>query len=257
MPKEEGYVRKVFPRISFTSQDKTSGKGKAMVVTEEAGSFFIEKPSDELNEKGKKIWTREELGKSFEGIIFFTRKKLSFYDSASGKFISSSYFDQDSDVTVLWQDGKEIARGTKQELQAPYKFKKDDGKMGDKLQENKVLYVYYNDEIFELTIKSTSMYNYQAYAKSLEANKQLTLISSEEAENGATRWNKTTYTKVRQLTQAEYDTTRFLAIEMNDGIAEEKKYFASMNTDVPALEAKVEEDWSPDALPAGAMKPEF
>jgi hypothetical protein len=248
LPKENTFIRKTFPRISFTSQDKTEGKGKSMTVVEEAGTFFIEKPTDETNEQGKKIWSHDEIGKSFEGVIFFTRKKLSYYDQAAGKFISSSMYDQDTDEIVLWQDGKQLAKGTKAELQAPYMFTKEDGKKSCKLAENKILYVYYNGEVYEFTIKGTSMFEYSAYYKQWngEPNKNLTLISSVEAENGATRWNKTTYTRVRQLTQEEWDITRGLAREMIEGIAEEKAYFASMNTDVPTLTAAVEEDWSPD-----------
>jgi len=248
LPKENTFIRKVFPRIAFVSQDVTEGKGKSTKVTTEAGTFFTEKPTDETNEHGKKIWSHDEIGKSFEGVIFFTRKKLSYYDQAAGKFISSSMYDQDTDEIVLWQDGKQLAKGTKAELQAPYMFTKEDGKKSCKLAENKILYVYYNGEVYEFTIKGTSMFEYSAYYKQWngEPNKNLTLISSVEAENGATRWNKTTYSRVRQLTQDEWDITRSLAREMIEGIAEEKAYFASMNTDVPVLTAAVEEDWSPD-----------
>jgi len=248
LPKENTFIRKVFPRIAFVSQDVTEGKGKSTKVTTEAGTFFTEKPTDETNEHGKKIWSHDEIGKSLEGVIFFTRKKLSYYDQAAGKFISSSMYDQDTDEIVLWQDGKQLAKGTKAELQAPYMFTKEDGKKSCKLAENKILYVYYNGEVYEFTIKGTSMFEYSAYYKQWngEPNKNLTLISSVEAENGATRWNKTTYRRVRQLTQDEWDITRGLAREMIEGIAEEKAYFASMNTDVPVLTAAVEEDWSPD-----------
>lgn len=248
LPKENTFIRKTFPRISFTSQDKTEGKGKSMVVTEEAGTFFVEKPTNETDDKNKKIWSHDEIGKSFEGVIFFTRKKLSYYDQAAGKFISSSVYDQDTDEIVLWQDGKQIAKGSKAELQAPYKFIKEDGKPSCKLAENKILYIWYNDEIFELTVKGTSMFEYSGYYKNCngEPNKNLTLISSIECVNGSTEWNKTTYSRVRQLTQYEWDTTRELARDMINGIAEEKAYFSSINTDVPTLTAAAEEDWSPD-----------
>lgn len=249
LPKENTFIRKVFPRIAFVSQDITTGKGKSMVVTTEAGTFFIEKPTDDTDEKGKKIWSRDDIGKSFEGIIFFTRKKLSFYDQAAGKFISSSMYDQDTDEVVLWQDGKQIAKGTKEQLQAPYRYE-EDGKKKCKLAENKILYIYlpYSGEVFELTVKGTSMYMYSAYYKDWngEPNKNLTLISSIEDKNGSTIWNKTTYSRVRQLTQDEWDTTRALAKDMLDGIAEEKRYFASMNTDVPTETSSINMDeWDP------------
>lgn len=250
LPKENTFIRKTFPRISFTSQDKTEGKGKSMTVIEEAGTFYTERPTDETNEQGKKIWDHIEIGKSFEGIIFFTRKKLSYYDQAAGKFISSSVYDKDTDEIVLWTDGKQVAKGTKAELQAPYMYVKEDGKKACKLAENKILYIYYNEEIFEFTIKGTSMFEYSNYYKEWngEPNKNLTLISSVEAKNGATEWNKTTYKRVRQLTQAEWDLTRGLAMDMLDGIAAEKAYFGSINTDIPTDKVATldDQDWSPD-----------
>lgn len=261
LPKENTFVRRTFPRISFTSQDVTEGKGKTMKVVEEAGTFFVEKPTDETDDKNKKIWSRDEIGKSLEGVIFFTRKKLSYYDSSENAFISSSYYDQDTDIVPLWSKGKKIAEGTKAQLQAPYsetvKDPKDPTKTKtvQKLAENKILYVYYQGEVFELTIKGTSMYMYSAYYKDNngEPDKNLTLISSVEDSNGATVWNKTTFKRVRQLTQDEWNTTRALAAEMLKGIADEKAYFNSINTNVPTSSHSTGIDmneWDP-ALPAG------
>lgn len=254
LPKENTFVRRTFPRISFVSQDVTEGKGKSMKVVTEAGTFFTERPTDETDDKGKKIWEKKEIGKELQAVIFFTRKKLSYYDQAAGKFVNSSYFDQDTDMVPLWSDGKEIAKGNKKELQAPYVFTKEDGKQSCKLAENKILYVWYEGEVYELTVKGTSMYEYSAYYKQWngEPNKNLTLISSIECENGSTLWNKTTYSRVRQLTQDEWDVTRELAAEMLHGIADEKAYFNSINTDVPtSSSAGIDmNEWDP-ALPSG------
>lgn len=253
LPKENTFVRRTFPRISFVSQDVTEGKGKSMTVVTEAGTFFTEKPTDEVDENNKKVWEKTEIGKEFEGVIFFTRKKLSYYKDPDTGFITSSYYDQDTDVVPLWNKGKEVARGNKIQLQAPYTFTKPDGKVGNNLAENKILYVWYEGEVYELTVKGTSMYMYSAYYKDCggEPNKNLTKISSVEDSNGATSWNKTTYSKVRQLTQEEWDITRGLAQEMIDGIAAEKAYFNSMDTNVPT-ETLDQQDWSPTkAIEAG------
>jgi hypothetical protein len=253
LPKENTFIRKTFPRISFTSQDKTEGKGKTMKVVEEAGTFFLEKPTDETDDKNKKIWSHVEIGKSLEGIIFFTRKKLSYYDQPNNAFISSSYFDQDTDEIVLWSAGKQIAKGTKAQLQAPYMFKKEDGKASCKLAENKVLYVLYQGEVYELTVKGTSMYSYSSYYKECngEPNKNLTLMTPEDCENGSISWSKIIYKRVRQLTQDEWDTTRELAKEMIEGIAEEKAYFASMDTNIPTTSDNSMNinDWNPNLPP--------
>lgn len=235
LPKENTFVRRTFPRISFTSQDVTEGKGKSMKVVEEAGTFFTEKPTDETDEKNKKIWSHDEIGKKMEGVIFFTRKKLSYYDKDNNKFFTSSYYDQDTDIVPLWSDGKKIAEGNKKQLQTPYNYIKEDGKPSCRLQENKVLYIWYKEEVYELTVKGTSMYEYSGYYKNSngEPNKNLTEMSYEDCENGSIVWSKILYKRVRQLTQDEWDITRELASEMLHGIADEKAYFASMNTDIP------------------------
>lgn len=245
LPKENTFVRRTFPRISFTSQDVTEGKGKAMKVITEAGTFFTEKPTDETDEKGKKVWEKKEIGSELEGVIFFTRKKLSYYDQPNNKFFTSSYYDQDTDLIPLWSDGKKVAEGTKKELQAPYYYIKEDGKQACRLKENKVLYVWYEGEVYELTVGGTSMFEYSSYYKTWngEPNKNMTKMTSVGMENGAISWNKILYTRTRQLNQDEWDITRNLAASMLQGIAEEKAYFSSMNTDVPSSEPI----WDPNA----------
>lgn len=253
LPKENTFVRRTFPRISFTSQDQKEGKGKNTVITEEAGTFFTERPTDETDDKNKKIWNHEEIGKSMEGVIFFTRKKLSYYDQPNNTYYTSSYYDQDTDIVPLWCKGKKIAEGTKEELQKPYRRIEDDPKdptkkkTVNKLAENKVLYIWYKNEVFELTVAGTSMWEYSKYYKewNTEPNKNMTELSYEDCENGSIVWSKILFKRMRQLTQDEWDTTRNLAAEMLQGIAEEKAYFAGMNTDVPQATLAAE-DWSPD-----------
>jgi hypothetical protein len=55
-PVESSTFNKILlPRIAFASQDQTEGTGKSMKVTTEAGTFSLEKQTEELDENGKKI----------------------------------------------------------------------------------------------------------------------------------------------------------------------------------------------------------
>src|ERR1035437_8395312 len=79
-PVEAGFSRVLLPRLGMISQDKMEGKGKLMKVVAEAGTFFTDVPTEEVDEDGKKTWNKVELGKEMEGIIIFQRKQLRMYD---------------------------------------------------------------------------------------------------------------------------------------------------------------------------------
>jgi len=55
----------------------------------------------------------------------------------------------------------------------------------------------------------------------------------------------------------QYEAIKDTATMIKESIEAEKAYYAKFNTDVP-VEAKVEEDWSPDAVKGlQAGSPEF
>ncbi len=73
-PVEQGFKRTFYPRLGFFSQDQTEGKGKGMRVVSEAGTFYVEKQSDQVDEEtGKTIWSKEEISSSSrESSLSFT-----------------------------------------------------------------------------------------------------------------------------------------------------------------------------------------
>jgi len=108
----------LLPRLALVTQDKTEGKGKAMKVVAEAGTFFIERQTDEVTDEGKQVWEKEELGEEIEGIILFQRKQLRFYDEGTEQYTSSPVYDMDDEVLPLWCDRNEVDRGTPKELKS-------------------------------------------------------------------------------------------------------------------------------------------
>lgn len=253
-PTQDSFQRIMLPRIGMYSQDKTEGKGKSMTVVAEAGMFYIEKETDELNDEGKKIWAKEEIGTSIEATILYNRKKLSMYDMDTEKYTSSPVYDEDTDMIPLFCDKKEINKGLPKDLKALYKFTAEDGKVKSKLQDNKILYVLYKDELYELSIKSTSMFSYMAYTRSVTPSLVLTTISSEPQQKGSTEWNMMTFKTIRPLDVEELTHVLDLQNGIKAGIKAEKDYFASMNIDAPTASTSIEtEDWSPD-LPKVEVK---
>jgi hypothetical protein len=226
-PVVDGFTRIALPRISFISQDKTEGKGKAMKVVAEAGTFMTEKEGEEVDEDDKKIWEKNEVGTSFDGIIIYQRKQLKMYDANTETFTSSPIYDNDEDVIPLFSNKAEIDRGTPKDLKKKYEFVDDNGKTKSKLEDNRILYILYNDELFQLNLRGSSMYAYMTFSKKYQPNTILTTFDSEAKEKGSIAWNQITYTKARDLSGEEVARVIEVTRDLKYGIDSEKAYYAS------------------------------
>lgn len=229
MPSNDGFRRRIFPRLVMQTQDKTEGKGKAMTVIAEAGMFHSEVETPEIDGDGKAIWDNNDLGKSFEGTVVYYRKKLSMYDDATKKYTSSPLYDDETDVITLFCDRQKIATGTPKDLKALYMFTDKEGKQKCLLQEMRALYVLYGGEVYEMTVKGTSMYSFLDYARRCNPSVFRCEFNSKERENGATNWNEMTFRNLRPLDTEELQTVLGLQSDIREGIAMEKEYFRSRN----------------------------
>lgn len=234
-PVEEGYSRVSLPRLSMRSQDKLEGKGKNMKVTEEAGTFFIEKQTDEEDKDGKKIWSRDEIGTTINGVIIFTRKQLKYYDEATEAYTSSPIFDDANEVIPLFCNKVEVDRGTPTELRArkEYQGVTSKGKPTSKLEENKILYVLYEGEIYQLNLRGSSMYSFLNYSRSVLPPAVMTAFSSEAMEKGSINWNQMTFTKVRDLSAEEVEEVLNHQRDIKQSIADVKEFFNSREAEAP------------------------
>lgn len=224
-PQDPGFTRVLHPRLTFISQDKTEGKGKNMKVIMEAGTFLEERETDELNEAGKKIWSKTELGTEIEGTIIFQRKQLRFFDEATEEYTSSPIYDKDDEIVPLFCNKKEITRGTPADLKAKYQYTDKEGKVKSRLEENRILYILINDELHQLNLRGSSMFSFMAYTRTTVCPTVVTHMSSEAMEKGSIEWNKMTFTPVRTLNSEEAGAVLGKIQEIVAGIAEEKAYF--------------------------------
>lgn len=228
-PQDLGFTRILLPRLSMISQDKTEGKGKAMKVVQEAGTFVKEYQGEELGENGKPEWIKDEIGTEIEGTIVFQRKQLKYYNEATEQFTSSTIYDSNDDIIPLFCDKAEVGRGTPAELKEKYNFVDKDGKTKSKLEDNKVLYILYDGEIHQMTLRGSSMYSCKKYLKEVpNPTIFLTKFSSEPMEKGTIAWNKMTFENVRPLSDKEAKIVLEKQNEIRHGVKEEKAYFASI-----------------------------
>lgn len=233
-PTEPGFERQMMPRISFKSQDvteetKVNGKKQIKVVIE-AGTFLLEKPTDDEDpETGKKLWSSDELGTELEGTIVFQRKQLRYYDEPTETFISSPIYDNDDEVLPLFAAGAEIDRGTPAELQSKYPGVTQAGKPKSNLEVNRILYVLYEGELYQLNLRGSSMYSYLGYLRKARpaVPALLTHFSSEPKEKGSIAWNQMTFETVRPLSETEARGVLERQREIKDAIEQEKSFFAA------------------------------
>lgn len=232
-PTDPGFTRILLPRLTFVSQDKTEGKGKNMKVIMEAGTFLEERETAELDEAGKKKWSKTELGLGIEGIILYQRKQLRYYDEATEEYTSSPIFDNDEEIVPLFTNKKEIARGTPAELKAKYQYTDKDDKVKSRLEENRILYILKNDELFQLNLRGSSMYSFLGYARKTLVPSVVTAMASEPKEKGSIEWNQMTFTPVRTLNEDEIRIVLMRMDEIRESVNAEKAYFASQNAAAP------------------------
>lgn len=243
-PQEQGFTDALFPRITFKSQDVLEGKGKDKKVVIEAGTFFLEEETEEVDETGKKKWSHDEIGTSIEITILFQRKQLKYYDEGTEEFTSSPIYDTDEEVVPLFCNKKEIFRGTPAELKAKYQYTDKEGKTKSNLEENRILYVLYNGAVHQMNLRGSSMYSFLGYARKTKANAVITVITSEAKEKGTIEWNQMVFTPTRALTKTEVDEVITKTLEIVDGIKAKKAYFAAQgNQPAIAGESKDKDDF--------------
>lgn len=244
-PQEQGFTRISLPRLGMYSQDKFEGKGKSAVLIKEAGIFYTEVEQSSTDEEGKvtKEWVKNEIGTTMEGIVLYHRKQLSYYDEASQKYTSSPVYDTADDIVPLFLDKKEIHRGTPAELKAKYAYTDPkDGKVKSNLEEMRVLYILKDEQVYQMSLRGSSMWAFSTYAKSCLVSSVLTRFNSEAKENGSIAWNQMTFDAVREITTEEANTVIDNLQKITNAIAEEKAYFASLAQNKASLTNAVAEE---------------
>lgn len=235
-PVEPGFQRVLLPRIAFKAQDVMEGQGKSKVVTTEAGTFLLEIPTDEEDDFGKKVWEKREIGSSFEATIIYNRKQLRYYDEATQTFTSSPIFDKDDEVIPLFRDKAEIAKDTATNLKAreEYAGLTLKGKPKSLLEDNSILYVLYEGELYQMSIRGGSMYAYKSYVRSVRPGVPLvvTRFDSEPQSKGSINWNQMTFNKVRDLSNEEATDVVSRVMELKQAISDEKEFYNSKNPTV-------------------------
>jgi len=225
-PAEVGFDRILLPRIDFKSQDVLEGTGKDKKCVIEAGTFFTSFETDAVDVEGKKVWKTDEIGKTLEATIIFSRKQLKYWDSKMEIFTSSPVYDNDDEIVPLFCSGNKIMEGLPEDLKKKYEYKDEDGKTKSKLEETRVLYVLYKGEVYQLNLRGSSMWSFKTYSKKTTLiPAQLTKFFSESKVKGLIMWNCMNFEKIRDLNADEVKDIQNRVNEIRGAIDAEKAYY--------------------------------
>ena len=229
-PVSEDDSRPSLPRFSMLSKDITeesgTGKNKKIRVIQSSGTFFTESDKGEVNDEGKKVWTKEFIeGETVEVIIPFHRKQLRLYDASLEKFISTPIFDNSEQVVPLYLDKQVIKRGTQKELQALYPAMTQKGKPSSKLKEQVILYVIYKDILHQTILSVSSGFMFRNYKKTVNPSTVITTLGSIEETFGDNTYRKMTFINKRIIDTKEFEVVRENQVILQADVQSDSKLF--------------------------------
>lgn len=230
-PVSEEDVRTTYPRFGMLSKDITeesgTGKNKKIEVIQASGTFFTEKDEGEVDENGKKIWTKTYIdSEKVDVVIVYHRRQLRMYDSSLEKFYSTPIFDDPNQVVPLYLDKQVVKRGTQAQLQEMFPSVTLKGKPSSKLKEETILYVLYNDELHQFTLSQSSKWNFMSYKRTVNPSSVLTTLSSEEDTFGDNTFRKVTFKNKRGINGGEFTGVVNSQRTVKNSVEADKRFFA-------------------------------
>lgn len=206
---EEG-DRLVLPRLGMLSKDiieeTGTGKNKKIKVIEAAGTFYTESDEGEVNEEGKKVWTKKFIeGDTIDVQIVYHRYQLKRFDKSLEKFFSTPIYDTADQVLPLYLDKQIIKRGTEAELKALYPKLTQKGKPSSDLNKLTILYVIYNGELHQMNLSVSSGWEFSSYKRKVNPSTVITTLSSIEETAGSNVYRKMMFNINRVINSEEFN----------------------------------------------------
>jgi len=218
------------PRFGMLSKDITevsgTGKNKKVKIIESAGTFFTESDEGEVNDEGKKIWTKKFIeGETVDVIITYHRRQLRMYDSSLEKFYSTPVYDNATQVLPLYLDKQVVMSGTQAELQAKFPTLTLKGKASSKLKEETILYVLYEKELYQMNLSQSSKWVFKDYAKKVNPSTVLTTLGSVEETFGDNTFSKVTFTNKCLIDGDQFEKVSESQDTLKEVVASDEKLF--------------------------------
>lgn len=241
-PVSEDDTRKSFPRLGMLSKDLTSetgtGKNKKIDIIEAAGTFYTEKDEGEIDEDGKKKWTKTYIeGETLDVIIVYFRYQLRRFDSSLNKFYSTPIYDTPDQILPLYLDKQIVQKGTEKDLQAKYPKLTAKGKPSSDLKKDTILLVLFRGEMYQLNLSVSSGWAFSAYKRTVNPSLVITTLGSTEETFGTNTYRKISFTKGRSIDGDEFDLVQEGQNVLKAAVENDSKMFIGSGQSVEAIEA--------------------
>jgi len=252
-PVPEESNRLQLPRFGMLSKDITesegTGKNKKIKVVQSAGTFYTESDEGEVNEEGKKVWTKKYIDDAtVDVIIAFHRKQLRMYDASLEKFYSTPIYDTADQILPLYLDKQVVKRGTQAELQAMFPAVTLKGKPSSKLKDETILYVLYEGVLHQANISQSSKWEFMTYKKSVNPSSVITTLGSVEDTFGDNTFCKLTFKNKRLINTDEFEVVTEGQTLLKDIVEKDKQFFLGSG------QADAQADKELDAITSHATK---
>ena len=228
--------RLLLPRFGMLAKDITeetgTGKNKKTTVLQSAGTFYTETDKGEVDEKGKKVWTKDFMDEQTVDVnIVYFRYQLKYYDQGLKKFISTPVYDNAEQVLPLYLEKKVIKRGTEKELQAMYPKLTQKGKPSSDLKKLTILYVMYNGELHQFNLSTSSGWEFSSYKQKVNPSTVVTTLSSTEETFGINTFSKTMFNVARPISADEFNTVSENQAKVKETAEADSKFLLGAGTD--------------------------
>lgn len=243
-PVVEDSNRLTLPRFGMLSKDIVeetgTGKSKKIKVIQAAGTFYTESDQGEVNEEGKKVWTKKFIeSENVDVIISFHRWQLRKYDSSLEKFISSPIYDTADQVLPLYLDKQVIKRGTEAGLQSLYPALTQKGKKTSDLKKELILYVIYENELYQMNVSQSSKWEFLTYKRSVNPSAVITTLGSVEETFGKNTYRKMTFVKSRMIDSDEFNTVIDNQTILKEAVENDKQFLLTTGTESDAADKEL------------------
>jgi len=218
------------PRFGMLSKDiiETSGTGKnkKIKVVQAAGTFFTKSDEGEVDEDGKKEWTKKFIeGDTVDVQIIYHRRQLRMYDSSLEKFYSTPIFDNADQVIPLYLDKQIVKKGTQKQLQDMWPALTQKGKPSSKLKEDTILFVVYEGVLHQCNLSQSSKWEFKSYPKTVNPSSVITTLGSVEETFGENTYRKLTFTNKRIVNTDEFESVTENQTILKDQVKSDEKFY--------------------------------
>ncbi|MCK9544690.1 MAG: hypothetical protein M0R03_21950 [Novosphingobium sp.] len=232
----------------FTGEKNISRGPKVPFLIFDGNTGMFSKVAEDKDENGETVF--EELGKEIECTIIRCRKQIGSGKNSKTKVYSSEFESYNDEVDIIDREtNTRVDRATYSELKEKY------GK--DVIKLNEIVYLFYNDELFRLSVKGTSLAPLWNYLSSFKTDdtvlRYITKIYSIEESNSFGDFSVMTFKKNGEVKDWRkfWDQLKDLNSSFTNTIEKKIDMLPNPDLEEEVIEEPKEEDYDDEEINVG------